>query len=101
MRRQDHSITGTHPQRLITLDAADERVVLPVRTVRLTVSPNFSTNLRTCGSCETADLYKHRNVVERCFNRFEQFRDLATRYGNRAAYYQAELTIATIILWLR
>ncbi|MFL6144183.1 MAG: transposase, partial [Labedaea sp.] len=48
-----------------------------------------------------ADLYKQRNVVERCFNRLKQFRSLATRYAKRAAYYQAELTIAAIILWLR
>ncbi|MFD2398233.1 IS5 family transposase [Prauserella oleivorans] len=48
-----------------------------------------------------AELYKQRNVVERCFNRLKQFRDLATRYAKRAAYYQAELTIAAIILWLR
>jgi transposase len=47
------------------------------------------------------ELYKQRNVVERCFNRLNQFRDLATRYAKRAAYYQAELTIAAIILWLR
>ena len=48
-----------------------------------------------------AQLYKQRNVVERCFSRLKQFRDLATRYAKRAAYYQAELTIAAIILWLR
>jgi transposase len=48
-----------------------------------------------------AELYKQRNVVERCFNRLRQFRDLATRYAKRVAYYQAELTIAAIILWLR
>ena len=48
-----------------------------------------------------AGLYKQRNVVERCFSRLKQFRDLATRYAKRAAYYQAELTIAAIILWLR
>jgi transposase len=48
-----------------------------------------------------AALYKQRNVVERCFNRLKQFRDLATRYAKRVAYYQAELTIAAIILWLR
>ncbi|MGX7826072.1 hypothetical protein ACTG9Q_13365 [Actinokineospora sp. 24-640] len=45
--------------------------------------------------------YKRRNVVERCFNRLKQFPDLATRHAKRAAYHQAELTIATIILWLR
>jgi transposase len=48
-----------------------------------------------------AEIYKQRNVVERCFNRLKQFRDLATRYAKRVAYYQAELTIAAIILWLR
>jgi transposase len=48
-----------------------------------------------------ADSYRQRNVVERCFNRLKQFRDLATRYAKRAAYYRAELTIAAIILWLR
>lgn len=47
------------------------------------------------------DLYKRRNVIERCFARLKQFRGLATRYTKRAAYYQAELTIAAIILWLR
>lgn len=45
--------------------------------------------------------YEQRNVVERCFNRLNQFRDLATRYANRAVYYYAELTIAAIIRWLR
>jgi transposase len=40
-----------------------------------------------------ADLYKQRNVVERCFNRLKQFRGLATRYTKRTAYYQAELTM--------
>ncbi|MFI0802134.1 transposase [Amycolatopsis lurida] len=40
-----------------------------------------------------AEAYRQRNVVERCFNRLKQFRD-------RAAYYQAELTIAAIVFWL-
>lgn len=48
-----------------------------------------------------ADAYKGRNVVERCFNKLKQFRDLATRYAKRLAYYRAELTIAAIVLWLR
>jgi transposase len=45
--------------------------------------------------------YRKRNVVERCFNRLKQFRDLATRYAKRAAYWAAELTIAATILWLQ
>jgi transposase len=46
-------------------------------------------------------LYAGRNVVERCFNRLKQFRDLATRYAKRAAYYRSELTLAAIVLWCR
>jgi transposase len=46
-------------------------------------------------------IYAGRNVVERCFNRLKQFRDLATRYAKRAAYYRAELILAAIVLWLR
>ena len=42
-----------------------------------------------------------RNVVERCFDRLKQFRDLATRYAKRAAYCRAEIIIASIVLWLR
>jgi transposase len=46
------------------------------------------------------DIYTRRNVVERCFNRLKQWRDLATRYAKRAAIYRASLTIAAIIIWL-
>ena len=46
-------------------------------------------------------LYRGRNVIERCFNRLKQFRDLATRYAKRAAYYRAEILIVATMLWLR
>ena len=48
-----------------------------------------------------ADAYRDRNEVERCFARLKQFRDLATRYAKRLAYWRSELVIATIVLWLR
>jgi transposase len=85
------------------------RKALQQRRIRL-VSPERSDQKgrrRAAGSrggrppAFDAGLYKQRNVVERCFSRLKQFRDLATRYAKRAAYYQAELTIAAIILWLR
>nr|WP_298043227.1 transposase [uncultured Citricoccus sp.] len=47
------------------------------------------------------DECKRRNVVERCFARLKQFRDLAARYAKRAAYYAAELAIAATVFWLR
>jgi transposase len=48
-----------------------------------------------------AEIYRDRNVIERCFARLKQFRDLATRYAKRLAYWRSELIIATIVLWLR
>nr|WP_236004744.1 transposase [Amycolatopsis pittospori] len=47
------------------------------------------------------DLYKLRNVVERCFNWLKQFRGLATRFAKRAAYHRAEIILACIVLHLR
>ncbi|WP_161793620.1 IS5 family transposase [Rhodococcus pyridinivorans] len=45
--------------------------------------------------------YAGGNVVERCINRLKHFRDLATRYAKRAAYFRSELIIAAIVLWLQ
>nr|WP_275581273.1 IS5 family transposase [Micromonospora luteifusca] len=45
-------------------------------------------------------VYKNRNVVERCFNRLKQWRDLATRYAKRASLYRASLVLIAAIVWL-
>ena len=47
------------------------------------------------------ELYRQRNLVERCFLRLKQFRRIATRYDKRAASYQAFLTIASLLIWIR
>lgn len=47
------------------------------------------------------DLYKARNVVERCFGRLKQFRAIATRFDKLAARYKAGVHLAALILWLR
>ena len=44
--------------------------------------------------------HKQRNVVERCFNRLKQWRDLATRYAKRAAIYRASLVLIAALIWL-
>lgn len=44
--------------------------------------------------------YKQRNVVERCFGRLKQWRDLSTRYAKRAALYRASLVLISAIIWL-
>ncbi len=47
------------------------------------------------------EIYRQRNVVERCINRLKQFRAFATRYAKRAAYFRSEVIIACIMLHLR
>jgi transposase len=48
-----------------------------------------------------AELYRQRNVVERCFNRLKQWRALATRYAKRAALYRSSLLLIAALIWLR
>ncbi|MEV7238162.1 transposase [Streptomyces sp. NPDC051020] len=45
------------------------------------------------------NIYKQRNVVERCFNRLKQWRGIATRYDNTARSYEAAVTPASLLMW--
>ena len=45
-------------------------------------------------------IYRQRNRVERLYNRFKQYRRLATRYEKRATNYLAMWIIAAILMWL-
>lgn len=45
--------------------------------------------------------YKRRNQVERAFNRLKQFRAVATRYDKLKSRYQATVSIASSLIWLR
>lgn len=45
--------------------------------------------------------YKDRNRVERAFNRLKQFRAAATRYDKLKSRYEATVTVASIVIWLR
>lgn len=47
------------------------------------------------------DSYKDRNVIERSFNMFKQWRGLATRYDKLALTYRGGVVIRTITIWLR
>lgn len=44
--------------------------------------------------------YKGRNVVERGFNTFKQWRALATRYDELAVTYRAGVVLRPVVLWL-
>ncbi|MFC8957530.1 IS5 family transposase [Streptomyces sp. NPDC057101] len=45
------------------------------------------------------EVYKGRNVVERCFNRLKQWRGIATRYDKNAESYEAAVTLASLLMW--
>ncbi|MFF3404149.1 IS5 family transposase [Streptomyces sp. NPDC002659] len=45
------------------------------------------------------NVYRRRNVVERCFNRLKQWRGIATRYDKTAESYQAAVTLASLLMW--
>lgn len=48
-----------------------------------------------------ADIYKHRNRIERCFNRLKHFRRFATRYDRRTVHFTGFVQLAATMIWLR
>ena len=46
-------------------------------------------------------IYRHRNRIERCFNKLKHFRRLATRFDRRAIHFLAFLCLAGSMLWMR
>nr|WP_318206183.1 IS5 family transposase [Streptomyces sp. SCL15-4] len=47
------------------------------------------------------EIYRRRNVVERCFNKLKGFRGIATRYDKTATSYEAAVSLASFLLWAR
>lgn len=47
------------------------------------------------------EVYKRRNVVERSFNVFKQWRSLATRYDKLALTYRGGVVLRAITIWLK
>ncbi|MDH6554830.1 transposase [Streptomyces sp. SAI-041] len=55
------------------------------------------------GRPPTADrqVYRQRNIVERCFDQLKVFRGIATRYEKTATPYEAAVTLASFLIWAR
>jgi transposase len=48
-----------------------------------------------------AEVYRHRNTVERAINKLRQHRAVATRYDKRDFVWRGTIDVATIRTWLR
>ncbi|MET4733660.1 transposase, partial [Thalassospira sp. MBR-102] len=46
------------------------------------------------------EIYKHRNGVERTFNKLKHWRRLATRYDRKACHYLSFVFLAAATLWM-
>lgn len=44
-----------------------------------------------------AEIYKHRNRIERCSNKIKHFRSIATRYDRKAIHFRVFIYISILI----
>ena len=47
------------------------------------------------------EAYNRRNVIERCFETFKQWRGIATRYNKLALTYRGGVVVWAIIIWVK
>lgn len=48
-----------------------------------------------------AEVCRHRNRIERCFNCLKHFRRFATRYDRRTIHFTGFVHLAAAMIWLR
>jgi transposase len=48
-----------------------------------------------------AFIYRHRNLIERCWARLKERRAIATRYDKTAVSYAADVVIAAVLDWFK
>ena len=46
-------------------------------------------------------IYRHRNLIERCWSRLKEWRAIATRYDKTAISYAAGIAIAATLDWFK
>ena len=74
------------------------RLQLEKRGVWVNIKP---TPTRKCVPAFSRLLYRHRNVVERFFNKIKHFRAVATRYEKHDANFLALVKLAAARIWMR
>ena len=72
-----------------TIKAMDAEAIIPSNRTRKIIIPHDPI------------VYKHRNRIERCFNRLKHFRRFATRYERRTIHFTGLIHLAAIMIWMR
>lgn len=67
----------------------EAEAVIPSNRSRKTIIPH------------DAAAYKHRNRIERCFNRMKHFRRFATRYDRRTIHFQGVVYLIAAMIWMQ
>lgn len=101
----------TRPDALLAdkaYSSRDHRALLRARRIRAVIPERSdqqanrarrgSTGGRPVGFDAAA--YRNRNVVERSYNRFKQWRGLATRYDKLAVIFRGAAILRSILIWL-
>lgn len=71
------------------IEAMGAEAVIPSNRLRKVIIPH------------DAATYRHRNRIERCFNRLKHFRRFATRYDRRTIHFTGFVLLAATMIWLR
>jgi transposase len=95
-------IAGLAPGRDLVADRGyDARVILD-----LVAAAGGRAHIPTCRDRKVQrsvdpELYRHRNLIERFFNKLKHFRRIATRFDKLARNFLSAVLLASTRLWMR
>ena len=94
-------IEGFDTQAVLADKGYDAKLLLQVlaeRKIEAIIPPTIN---RVVQRSYDRQAYRHRNLIERLFNRLKQFRRIATRYEKLARNFFGMLCLVSALLWLR
>ncbi|OSQ34767.1 transposase [Thalassospira sp. MCCC 1A01428] len=93
-------IAGFRPSHVLADKGYDSQEILDAITAMEAVAVIPPRSNRKQQREYDKEIYKHRNVVERTFNKLKHWRRLATRYDRKACHYLSFVFLAAATLWM-
>jgi transposase len=94
-------LTGFHAKAVLADKAYDSNALRQVIADSGAEAVIPSNRTRKVAIPHDAVIYRHRNRIERCFNKLKHFRRFATRYDRRACNFLAFIHLAAAMIWMR